>query len=219
MSSREIVLWLDDRWYDALERHIKDETLREKLDSYLDELCNNLIPDNEYEQISKEIDEEHREWEAQREASRRFAVFKVMEQNEQSLFLVDEPLDFLSVACSLRRYLRVEDAAKSFHHYYAAAQKIGAGEFVRYTNERRENTRRVCGAFEIDLDRGEFASLDAKDGWKLYKVKDVCAAAYHAVRKNYATTEEQAYRFATHINGKEISTAFEPQGMAMSPMM
>ena len=55
MSSREIVLWLDERWYDALERHIKGETLQEKLESYLDELCNNLLPDYEYEQISRAI--------------------------------------------------------------------------------------------------------------------------------------------------------------------
>ena len=30
MSSREIVLWLDERWYDALERHIKGKTLQEQ---------------------------------------------------------------------------------------------------------------------------------------------------------------------------------------------
>ena len=83
MSSREIVLWLDERWYDALERHIKGESLQEKLENYLDELCNNLLPDYEYEQISKEVYEEHMERDARREAERRFAVFHVIERGEQ----------------------------------------------------------------------------------------------------------------------------------------
>ena len=48
MSSREIVLWLDERWYDALERHLKDETLQERMESFLDELCNHQLPDYEY---------------------------------------------------------------------------------------------------------------------------------------------------------------------------
>ncbi|MBE7003899.1 MAG: hypothetical protein E7425_06390 [Ruminococcaceae bacterium] len=64
MSSREIVLWLDERWYAALERHLKNETLPERLEDYIDELCNHLLPDYEYEQISKEVYEERMEREA-----------------------------------------------------------------------------------------------------------------------------------------------------------
>ena len=88
MASREIVLWLDERWYNALERHIKGETLQDKMENYLDELCNNLLPDYEYEQISREIYEERVAQAEQREADRRFAVFHVTERGEQSFFLV-----------------------------------------------------------------------------------------------------------------------------------
>ena len=31
MSSREMTIWIDERWYDALSRHLKDETLEEHL--------------------------------------------------------------------------------------------------------------------------------------------------------------------------------------------
>ena len=204
MSSREIVLWLDERWYDALERHIKGETLREKLDNYLDELCNNLLPDYEYEQISKEIYEERKAQDEMREADRRFAVFKVTEHNEQSLFLVDEPLDFLLAAKALRRYLRGANAATDFRHYYAAAQEITAGEFTRYANERRENTGRVCGMFEIDFDRGQMAGLKIDDGWVWFRLKDVSAAAYRAERKRGLTIEDRWERFLTALDGKAI---------------
>ena len=52
MNSREITLWLDGRWYDALSRQLKGETVEDKLNEHLDELINALIPDTEYSRIS-----------------------------------------------------------------------------------------------------------------------------------------------------------------------
>ena len=43
----DITLWIDRRWKDAIEKHLKDETLREHLEDMLDELCNQL-PEQEY---------------------------------------------------------------------------------------------------------------------------------------------------------------------------
>ena len=40
MNSREITLWLDGRWYDALSRQLKGETVEDKLNEHLDELIN-----------------------------------------------------------------------------------------------------------------------------------------------------------------------------------
>lgn len=205
MSSREIVLWLDERWYDALERHIKGETLQDKLENYLDELCSNLLPDYEYEQISKEIHQERMAQEEYREANRRFAVFKVTERGEQSLFLIDSPIDFMQAAGSLRRYLRAEDSASDFLHYYAAAREISAGEFLQYTQERQEDTGRVCGAFQIDFDRGEMAGLKIDEGWVWFKLKDVSTAAYQAERKSGLSTDERWNRFLGALDGKEIT--------------
>ena len=42
MSSREMTIWIDERWYDALGRHLKDETLEEHLEDVIDEMCNQL---------------------------------------------------------------------------------------------------------------------------------------------------------------------------------
>ena len=50
----DITLWIDRRWKDAIEKHLKDETLQEHLEDVLDELCNQL-PEREYERISAEI--------------------------------------------------------------------------------------------------------------------------------------------------------------------
>ena len=50
----EIVLWLDRRWKNAIEKHLKGETLQEHLETVLDALYNQL-PQREYERISREI--------------------------------------------------------------------------------------------------------------------------------------------------------------------
>ena len=39
----DITLWIDRRWKDAIEKHLKDETLQEHLEDVLDELCNQLF--------------------------------------------------------------------------------------------------------------------------------------------------------------------------------
>ena len=66
MNSKDITLWIDERWYDALSKHLKDETLEEHLENVLDEMCNQL-PQREYERISHEL---WAEQQAEKEARR-----------------------------------------------------------------------------------------------------------------------------------------------------
>ena len=54
MMGKEVVLWLDERWYNAINKHLKDETLEEHLEEVIDQLCNKL-PEHEYARISHEI--------------------------------------------------------------------------------------------------------------------------------------------------------------------
>ena len=56
-QQEEIVLWIDQRWKNAIEKHLRDETLQEHLEDVLDELCNQL-PEREYERISRAIQSE-----------------------------------------------------------------------------------------------------------------------------------------------------------------
>lgn len=219
MASREIVLWLDERWYDALERHIKGESLQDKMESYLDELVNNLLPDYEYEQISKEIYEERIAQAEEREASRRFAVFHVTECGEQSFFLVDEPIEFAGAARSMRTYVRSDDSTAGFRNYYAEARDITPEEFRQYVSERMENTGRVVGAFDIDFDRGEFSALNMRDGWHTYTIRDVSTAFYHADRKSLLPSVERTARLLDYLSGREISPRQSAPSMTMEQTM
>ena len=214
MSSREIVLWLDERWYDALERHIKGESLQEKLENYLDELCNHLLPDYEYEQISKEVYDERMELEAQREAERRFAVFRVTERGEQSCFLVERPIDILAAARSMRHYAS-EDSASDYRHYYATAADITPEEYEQYVGERMEGTGRVAGAFDIDLDAETFASLDG-GGWSQYAVRDVRTAAYRADRKSNESPDDRLAKLLGYLRGRELTQPSQDMTMGQT---
>ena len=210
MASREIVLWLDERWYDALEHHLQGETLQDKLEDYLDKLCNQL-PSHEYERISAEIYRERMAREAEREASRRFAVFRIRENGECHCCLVDEPINLLAAARSLRRYTRSESTL-GFRSYYAAAREISGREFSRYVQERMENTGRVTGAFDIDLDGGTFADLNQGE-WYVYTLQDVCTAAYHADRRSQESSAKRMEHLLNYLRGKTLpQQGYYPKG-------
>lgn len=70
-QQEEIVLWIDQRWKNAIEKHLKDETLQEHLENVLDELCNRL-PEREYERISRAIQSEAAAQRAEEEAARTY---------------------------------------------------------------------------------------------------------------------------------------------------
>ena len=70
-QQEEIVLWIDQRWKNAIEMHLKDETLQEHLENVLDELCNQL-PEREYERISRAIQSEAAAQRAKEEAARTY---------------------------------------------------------------------------------------------------------------------------------------------------
>ena len=68
----DITLWIDRRWKNAIEKHLKGETLQEHLENVLDELCNQL-PEQEYKRISAEIYAEDAAEREAREATRTYA--------------------------------------------------------------------------------------------------------------------------------------------------
>ena len=81
----KIIVWLDRRWKEAIEHHLKDETLQEHLENVLDELCNQL-PEREYARISREIWEEDRMAREEAKAARTYSAYRVVEGGEEHYF-------------------------------------------------------------------------------------------------------------------------------------
>ena len=184
MGKRGIVLHLDKRWYDALSRQLKkgDTTVEEKLDEYLDTLIGQL-PERVRERISGEIWDEDQQRRTEAEASRHLSVFRVT-QNGRADHLVTEcrmPIDVLHAAMALRSYLLAKgNSTQRFAESLHSVTDIAPEVFQDYADEFLQRTGRVISALDIDLDRGEFSTLDAAAGWETYTIRDVCSAAWHA---------------------------------------
>ena len=205
MSSREIVLRLDERWYKALNRHLKNETLEEHMEDVLDELCNQL-PQREYERISREIWQEDQEARQAREAEQKIAVFHVTENGESVYFSVAEPMELLQTAVHLRNCLSDENADTKFVSTFPRGEKTTQEQFDAAAAERMENTGRVTGAYELDFDARTFSALNIIDGWKVYAMQDVTDAAWQAFQDAEMSEHERWCIFIDRLNGQELTT-------------
>lgn len=206
MTQREITLWVDERWCKALEKHLLDGTVAEKLEEHIDELVNQL-PENVYERISSEIWQEREQARMDAEAARRFAVLHVTENGESTYFVAEENLEMLQAAARLRSYTRKppENSPARFTGMFSRGEKISREQFQTYVNERLENTGRVTGAFDIDLDRGRFDSLHIMDGWQCFRIQDISTAAYFAMKKSGVSQDTRWQVFLDRLDGKQLT--------------
>ena len=204
----EIVLWLDRRWKNAIEKHLKGETLQEHLETVLDELCNQL-PQREYERISREIyaeDAANREVE---EAARTYAAYHVTECGQEWYFKTSPGEELLAVGKKLRGYVTKGSgvAPDKFIGMFFGGQPITAKEFDPLTALRMENTGKVRGVFDVNFDKREFSAVNIMDGWQTWAMRDVSVAVYHATRSQFASNDDRWRKLLDHLSGKEITSA------------
>ena len=207
-QQEEIVLWIDRRWKDAIEKHLRDDTLREHLENVLDELCNQL-PEQEYKRISAEIYAEDAAEREAREAARTYTAYHVTEHGQEWYFKTS-PGEELLVACKkLRGYVAAEkgSAPDKFIGMFFGGQPITAKEFDALTAVRMENTGKVRGVFDVNFDKREFSAVHIMDGWQTWAMRDVSVAAYHATRSQFASSDDQWRKLLDHLSGKEITSA------------
>jgi len=108
MNSRDIIVWLDERWYDALSSHLKkkDTTVEDELNTCLDAMIGQL-PEQARERISRVIREEDQRQRAEEQASRRLSVFRVTQDGRTDHLLTEggASMDAYHTALRLRSYL------------------------------------------------------------------------------------------------------------------
>ena len=203
----EIVLWLDRRWKNAIEKHLKGETLQEHLETVLDELCNQL-PQREYERISREIYAEDAANREAEEAARTYADYHVMENGKEWYYKTTPGEELLGAARMLRKYLKdTELSTGKFISLYSQDQPITPEEYQHLIHLRMENTGKVTGVFDVNFDKREFSAVHIMDGWQTWAMRDVSVASYHATRSYFASADEQWRKLLNHLNGKEITSA------------
>lgn len=193
--------------YDALSRHLKDETVEDKLGDYLDQLINELVPEQEYSRISQELWQEDRQARQELEAARKFAIFRIRESGQDRCLQVERPLEFLDAARLLRSYLRGERGASSFEQMLHQAEEITPEAFEDMVLVRMENTGKVTGTFELDFDKREFSAVNVMDGWQTFAMGDVSKAVYQADRKAHLDSDQRWVRFLDALDGRQITSA------------
>ena len=203
----KIVLWIDRRWKDAIEKHLRDETLEAHLEDVLDELCNQL-PEREYERISAEIYAEDVAQRAEEEAARTYAAYHVTERGQEWYFKTSPGEELLDAAEKLRGYVTGErdTAPDLFIKMFADGRPITAQEYNALTALRMENTGKVRGVFDVNFDKREFSAVRIMDGWRTWAMRDVSAAVYHATRSQFASSDDKWRKLLDHLSGKEITS-------------
>ena len=204
----DITLWIDRRWKDAIEKHLRDETLQEHLENVLDELCNQL-PEQEYKRISAEIYAEDAARRTEEEATRTYAAYHVTEHGQEWYFKTSPGEELLDAAEKLRGYVTAEKgtAPGKFIGMFFGGQPITAKEFDALTALRMENTGKVRGVFDVNFDKREFSAVRIMDGWRTWAMRDVSAAVYHATRSQFASSDDKWRKLLDHLSGKEITSA------------
>ena len=210
MNSRDITVWLDERWYGVLSRQLKkqDTTVEEQLDEYLDAMIDQL-PEQVRNRISREIWEEDQRQREAAEAVRRFSVFRVTQDGRTDYLLTEGAgsMDTLHAAMRLRSYLlRKGNSSERFADAIPVADDIAPEVFREYADELRQGSGRMVSVLDIDLDRGEFSTLDAADGWKTYPTRDASVAAWYASLRDGMDWEWRLNRFAARLEGREIAS-------------
>ena len=203
----DITLRIDWRWKDAIEKHLKGETLQEHLENVLDELCNQL-PEREYARISKAIQAESTAAREREEAAQTWSAYRVLENGEEWCFKVAPGEELLNAAERLNRYLKEPpDTGSKFIRLFSCGTLLTSEEYQQMIAERMENTGKVRGVFELDFDKREFSAVHIMDGWQTWSMRDVSAAVYHATRSQFASSDDKWRKLLNHLSGKEITSA------------
>ena len=203
----EIVLWLDRRWKNAIEKHLKGETLQEHLETVLDALCNQL-PQREYERISREIYAEDAANREAEEAARTYAAYHVVENGQEWYYKTTPGEELLGAARMLRKYLKdTERSTGKFISLYSQAQPITPEEYRHLMHLRMENMGKVTGVFDLNFDKREFSAVHTIEGWKTWAMQDVSTAVYRAAKKQLVSGDVMLQKLLECLNGKEITSA------------
>ena len=78
-------------------------------------------------------------------------------------------------------------------------------------SERLDNTGRVVGAYDIDLDSGDMEAVSIMDGWKRFRIRDVSTAAYFAMKKGNAAPDERWRIFLDRLEERTLNQEPEPE--------
>ena len=205
MSSREITLWLDERWYQALTQQLEVKKLEDKLNEYLEDLIN-LLPSQVYDKIIEEVREEEQQREQALASSQKYAAFRVTENGVTEHFQMEQAAGMVEAASYVRRWLRQTERLP-FQEMLSGRKNISAEQFDRLALGCVAGDRKITGVYDVDLDVREFPAVRPDRGWVTYRLKDVSTASWHSYRTGSYDRERREAKLMEKLAGREIASA------------
>lgn len=202
-------IWLDPYRWEALQEILEQDgtDIEEVLQNYLIEVYSDRVPIERQKEVDRRIKKERLAAVQEAEARKVFCAMHIREHGQEYILMEKNGREFLQVAVFLRRYLRNEFTTppREFAQVFDHAEEIPAQRFRELAELRLENTGKVSGIFEIDLDKGLLSCLHISDGWQTFHIKDVSTAAYQAYRKSDLSQDERWRRFFEYLDDKQVS--------------
>lgn len=213
MNHIETTLFFNELRFRALEDALASDgrTVADELEDAFTTMYESLVPEEKRFVIEAEIQKTEAEEQAAAEASRRFGVFHIRENGEDSYFISELFQSLYSTANRYRMYDRGELSSEpqDFASAFGEAIPIAAAEYDALCDEM-PNDIRIQALIEYDLDAGTVSACESSDNaWHSYRLHDLSVAAFKAHRSDYRISAERQRIFADALEGKEIEPVDE----------
>lgn len=221
MNSIEISLWGTEYRFKALEDALRKqsaETIEDRLMETFDALYQEYVSDEQRAQIEARIEREGAAEQAKLEASRRFAVYHIRENDEDFFFANDYYQMPMLAAHRYRMYARDELSSRpeSFASAFPESRPMSLEEFHASAADIHSDPR-ITALLEFNLDEGWVSVCGRDNAWQTYGLQDFSVAAYKAYRSDYRSEECRREIFNAHLCGRELDG--ESIGQDSGPMM
>ena len=169
--------------------------------------------------IDAKIAQEHAERMAEYEASRRFAVVHLHDDQQDYHFISEVHTNFLQSARLYRLVTKDMPGPGTtldrMKNCFLRHQPIAPEVFAQYCDDMPTD-HRITALVEYDLENGMVSACESSDNhWLTYKLKDVSTAVFRADRKSNLSLKERNEIFQEALYGKEIE--FDEQDFDEDP--
>lgn len=196
-------------------------TIEDKMNEAFNILYEQLVPQEQQTAVEAQIEKIDKAERDEQEAKRRFAVFHVRENGENSYFTSDHFISFREAAYRCRLYDRGELSSEPSRlcDAFIGSDMIDADKY-EYLCDRMPNDFRITALMNFDLDNETVSVCDSSDNaWRSYTLHDLSVAAFKAYRGEYHPTEYRERIFNDALSGREINTEAELLAETEHPTM
>lgn len=207
MRNTEITLRVNHYRLNALSETLanRGSTLEQELLNAFSSLYEKLVPQAQREDIERKIADSENQEELRQQMLRRFGMFHVRENGEDSYFTCDAVPRSMQAAKHYRQYSLDElpDVYQSFVESFGEIERISQEQFEQYVNDRYLEPR-ISTVVEFDMDEKTATVIDRECYCHAYTLAQYSIAAGKAYANENKTDGQRSNIFVRTLDGKEL---------------